>query len=173
MGASGSNPGSEKDPPSTSPSLDEGSAARQRHQIMLVEDNKADVFLIREAIEFAQIPAELHVVSDGEEAIRFIDRADSDTSAPCPALVLLDLNLPRKTGVEVLRHLRRSNKCAKASVIIVSSSDAAADRTATADLGANEYFRKPSSFGAYLALGEVVRRVLDAAGQSQPSESHN
>lgn len=151
--------------------MNERSAEEARHQILLVEDNKADLFLIREAIEMAGVRADLHIVNDGEAAVLFIDQADLNATAPCPVLVLLDLNLPRKTGTEVLRHLRKSRNCAEASVIIVSSSDTKGDRTLTAELGATEYFCKPSSFAAYLALGDVVRRVLAGTGQSPHSES--
>lgn len=127
--------------------------------ILLVEDNKADVFLMREALEAAGVHAKLHVMSDGEKAVRFIDEADGD-AGPCPCLVLLDLNLPRKPGIEVLRHLRQSRNCANSLVLIVSSSDSERDRTETACMGANGYFRKPSGYEAYLKIGEVVKGLL-------------
>src|SRR5689334_15005864 len=76
------------------------------HRILIIEDNKADVHLLREAIDAAGIPADLNVISDGEKAIEFIDQIDNG-DAPCPALVLLDLNLPRRTGSEILEYLRR------------------------------------------------------------------
>ena len=107
--------------------------------------------------------ANLYVVSDGEGATRFIEAADSYDQAPCPVLILLDLNLPRKTGLEVLQHIRQSKKCANALVLIVTSSDSQNDRDATTLLGANGYFRKPSSYDEYLKIGEVVRELLIAA----------
>jgi len=106
------------------------------------------------------IPAELHVVADGEKAIAFIDSADADDRAPCPTLILLDLNLPKKSGSEVLRHLRQSRKCADAQVVIVTSSDSEKDRLETAALAADGYFRKPSGYEAFLKIGEIVREML-------------
>ena len=131
----------------------------QRPQILLVEDNKADLFLMREAIT-ATLPADLHTVSDGESAVRFIDSADSDDAAPCPDLILLDLNLPKKSGIEVLQHIRRSRKCCSTLILIVTSSDSQNDRKATAELGVNGYFRKPSSYDAYCKIGEIVKDLL-------------
>lgn len=92
--------------------------------------------------------------------MRFIDAGDQDVRAPCPALVLLDLNLPKRTGAEVLRHLRQSRRCSAAKVLIVSSSDAPKERAAVQNLGANGYFRKPSSYDEFLRIGEVVLKFL-------------
>jgi chemotaxis family two-component system response regulator Rcp1 len=160
MGASGSNPREDKDQPSASPSLPESAAVQERRAILIVEDNRADVFLIREALEAARLTPELHIVTDGEKAVQFIDEADADAGAPCPVVIILDLNLPKKSGVEVLAHLRQSRKCAATQVLIVTSSDSAQDREETTRLGANVYFRKPSGYDAYLKLGEIVRTML-------------
>lgn len=117
------------------------------------------MFILREALQTHGVAATLHVVEDGEAAIRFISGVDED-DAPCPSLFLLDLNLPRKSGLDVLSHLRRSRKCAEAPVIIVTSSDAEVDKAETAKLGANEFFRKPSDFNEFLQIGEIVKTVL-------------
>jgi CheY-like chemotaxis protein len=145
-------------PATASASLEEENAVRQR--ILIVEDNKADVFLIREALRFAELDLHLNLVADGEQAIRFINETDADDQAPCPDLVLLDLNLPRRHGLEVLDHLRRSGKCASAQVLIVTSSDSTAERREANRLGANGYFRKPSGYDEYLKLGDVVKGML-------------
>lgn len=126
----------------------------------MVEDSKTDVFLIRKAIATAQVNADLHFVSDGEAATRFFDSADADANAPCPALVLLDLNLPKKSGDDVLRHLRSSRRCGHAAVLIVSSSDAPRDREGVTGLGVSGYFRKPSDYYEFMKLGELVKRLL-------------
>jgi CheY-like chemotaxis protein len=104
-------------------------------------------------------------VNDGEKAIQVIDAADRDDAASCPSVVILDLNLPRKTGYEVLEHYRHSRRCGAGQVLIVTSSDSKQDRENTARLGANGYFRKPSGYAAYLKLGEIVRTMLDASGR--------
>ena len=133
---------------------------KSNRHILLAEDNKADVFLIREAIKLANVSADLHVVSDGEKAVAFIDAAESDDHAPCPTLILLDLNLPKKNGLEVLQHVRSTRKCAGALVLIITSSDSERDRQETSRLGASGYFRKPSGYNDYLKLGEVVKNLL-------------
>ncbi len=124
--------------------------------ILVVEDNPADVFLIRETIEAAGIKAPVHVVKDGEDATRFFDDADRDDLAPCPALIILDINLPKKHGTEVLQHLRNSRRCREASVIVVSTSDAARDREAVIQNGADAYFCKPSKYDEFLKLGDLI-----------------
>jgi CheY-like chemotaxis protein len=125
-----------------------------------VEDSKTDAFLIREAIGTAQIDADIQVVTDGEEALHFIDAVEVDQNAPCPALVLLDMNLPRVSGDEVLKHLRSSQRCREAAVLIVTSSDAIRDRDVTAALGIDGYFRKPSDYAEFMKLGRLVKNIL-------------
>lgn len=125
-----------------------------------MEDNKADIFLMREALESAQIEADLHIVNDGDKAIEFLKRAEADETAPRPAIILLDLNLPRKSGLEVLQFLRQTKTCAKAPVVVVTSSDSENDRMETARLGASGYFRKPSSYDAFIRIGEIIRDML-------------
>jgi CheY-like chemotaxis protein len=122
-----------------------------------VEDNPADVFLIRETIEASGIKVPVHVVKDGEAATRFFDSADHDDSAPRPVLVILDINLPKKHGREVLRHLRRSPRCRGASVIVVSTSSAAKDRESVLMSGADAYFCKPSTYEGFLKLGILIQ----------------
>jgi len=126
----------------------------------LVEDNPADVFLIQEALREARVSADLVVLMDGESAARFFDAADMDESAPVPQLCLLDLNLPKIGGCDVLRHLRRSPRCKNTQVIIVTSSNSDHERQETTQLGAVAYFRKPSAYREYLRLGEIVKAQL-------------
>lgn len=126
----------------------------------MVEDNSADVFLIRETIEAAGIKAPIHVVQNGEEATHFFDHADRDDSAPCPSLVILDINLPKKHGTQVLQHLRQSRRCRNASVIVVSTSNAAKDREDVMMNGANAYFCKPSKYDEFLKLADLIQEWL-------------
>lgn len=125
-----------------------------------MEDHKADVFLIREAIEMACVDADLHVVHDGHAATRFFDAADADENAPCPDLVLLDLNLPKKSGDDVLRHLRKTTRSRDAQVLVVTSSDSPQDRETMASLEVAGYFRKPSDYSEFLKLGPLVKSLL-------------
>lgn len=126
----------------------------------MVEDNESDVFLIKEAIDNAGCSVTVHVVTDGEEAVRFFDRADQDATQPCPALVILDINLPKKQGNEVLKHMRRSRRCRHALILAVSTSDSNRDREQMQTLGANQYFRKPSDYEEFMRLGEIVQTLL-------------
>lgn len=128
--------------------------------MLLVEDNPADVFFVRTALEYGGIETEIVVARDGEKAIELVEAADANPSAPCPELVLLDLNLPRASGTEVLRRLRKSIRCADVPVIIVTSSDAPSDRAETARLGANRYFLKPHSLDEYMKLGLLIKEIL-------------
>jgi chemotaxis family two-component system response regulator Rcp1 len=125
-----------------------------------VEDNSADVFLIRAAIKAADIEADPRVVRDGEQAIRFFDEVDGDVLAPCPVLVILDINLLRKQGDEVLRYMRRSRRCGNAFVIVVSTSDSPKDHQNMAELGADRYFRKPSEYADFMKLGDMAKELL-------------
>src|ERR1700689_3020005 len=78
--------------------------------ILLAEDNPADVLLVREALEDRAVAYDLHVIADGEQVVRFIERIDSDRTLHCPDLMLLDLNLPKRDGGEILKTLRASER---------------------------------------------------------------
>ena len=128
-------------------------------RILLAEDNRADAILVRHALTTHRVTGELHIVIDGEEAFRTIDRIDHGL-LDLPDIVLLDLNLPRREGTEVLGYLRRSQRCSQLPVVIVTSSDAPRDRELTAALGISAYFRKPSDYDEFMELGGLVRRLV-------------
>lgn len=129
-------------------------------QILLAEDNRGDVLLVQKALEEHQILHELHVVRDGEEALSAVDHMGEPGHIQCPDLMLLDLNLPKVDGPEVLSHFRQHPKCAHTPVVVISSSDAPRDRARMARLGIARYFRKPSDLDAFMELGAVVREVV-------------
>ena len=128
--------------------------------VFLVEDNPADVFFVRTALKSEGLDSDVLVAQDGEKAIAFVEAADTDPEAPCPQVILLDLNLPCMNGMEVLRRVKKSARFADVPVIIVTSSDAATDRAEAASLGANAYFLKPQNLDEYMKLGSVVKEVL-------------
>jgi DNA-binding response OmpR family regulator len=161
MGGSGSNLNPVKDLPSGSVSPSDKAVAGVLPGILIVEDNDADVYLMEKAIERAGISAAMHVVQDGETAIRWIDASAADNSTAGPALIILDINLPRKRGSDVLRHLRSCPRIGGAPVIVVSTSDSTRDRDEMTKLGANAYFRKPSEFAEFMKFGELVRSFLE------------
>jgi len=130
--------------------------------VLVVEDNPADAYLIEEALAEERLTSALQIVRDGEKAIAFFDRIDADPSVPCPAVVLLDLNLPKVSGEEVLKRIRLSPRCEKTKVLIVSSSNAPSDRELAMSLGATDYFRKPSTLDQFMQLGPKVRGLLES-----------
>jgi CheY-like chemotaxis protein len=125
-----------------------------------VEDNRADVFLIREAVAFHNLSVELHVVEDGRLAIDYINRAGEDEDTPCPSLCLLDLNMPIHSGYEVLRHLRENERCKDIPVVIMTSSESSHDRAEMNRLGADAYFHKPLSYDEFLQIGDLIKTLL-------------
>jgi DNA-binding response OmpR family regulator len=129
-------------------------------EILVIEDNPADVHMVREAIKGAGLQAEICVVTDGEQATRFFDEMDLASSKPCPDAIILDINLPKKRGGEILRHIRRSVRCSATPVLIVSTSGSEKDRADVMKHGANGYFRKPSEYDEYLRLGPILRGFL-------------
>jgi CheY-like chemotaxis protein len=131
---------------------------------MVIEDNPTDVFLVREALRTHELAADLLVFGDGEAAINYVRQLETDESLTCPSLVLLDVNLPRVDGFEVLRCLRSSTKCGSTPVIVMTSSAALPDRAAATALGAEAYFQKPPGYDAFLKLGELARDMLSAKG---------
>jgi CheY-like chemotaxis protein len=128
--------------------------------VWMVEDNAGDVFLMREAFREHGVECDVTVVADGEHAIRLVDEMDRDETQRCPQLILLDINLPKKSGLEVLQRVRRSSRCADVDVLVVTSSAASGDIAKNERFGATAYFRKPNSLDAFLKLGGVVRDLL-------------
>jgi CheY-like chemotaxis protein len=132
-------------------------------QIILAEDNPADIGLVRAALREHAVLCELRVIDDGEQVLSFIDRLDVDTKIPCPDLLLLDLYLPKRDGKQVLRHLRASERCAQTPVVILTSSDAPSDHENAEKYAAIHYFRKPSSLDQFMQLGSIVKQVISRA----------
>ena len=124
-----------------------------------MEDNRADLYLIREAIE-AAVDAQLHIVQDGDLAVRYLAEIDANEELAPPDIVLLDINLPKRNGAEVLQELRKSRRCGGTPVLVVTSSNSDPDRVKMKSLGADEYFGKPSVYEEYMKLGIIVQRLL-------------
>jgi chemotaxis family two-component system response regulator Rcp1 len=141
-----------------------------KHLIVVAEDNGGDAFLIREALREQEFPFAIEAVEDGESMFSLINALNSDEKKPCPDLIVLDLNLPRRSGDEVFTHLRNSERCADTPVIIVTSSDSPHDRERAAKLRASAYFRKPSNLDSFMEIGTLIRQVLD---QQYPQKAPN
>jgi chemotaxis family two-component system response regulator Rcp1 len=124
--------------------------------ILLVEDNLGDVRLIQEALKEAQVANTMHVVGDGVAALDFLYRRDGFEAAPRPDLILMDLNLPRKNGHEVLEQIKQEPLLKSIPVVILTSSHAAQDIDCAYQLHANCYITKPVEFMNY---NTVVRAI--------------
>jgi DNA-binding response OmpR family regulator len=160
---SGLNRNLEEGQPSSSQSLTtpNGTTAR-RLNLLLAEDNLPDALLVREAIRVENLPVEIHHASDGEKAVAFLVSAEKDAAAACPDVLILDLNLPKIDGLEVLQRVRAS-KLRDIPVLVVTSSDSAHDRTKVAKLGAR-YFRKPHTYEEFQKIGPAIKGLLEENG---------
>jgi CheY-like chemotaxis protein len=126
--------------------------------ILLVEDNPGDARLTREALAHSAIPSTLYDVRDGEQAMAFLRREGPYASAPTPRLVLLDLNLPRRDGREVLEDMKRDPDLQHIPVVVLTSSEAEEDILRSYRLHANCFITKPVDL-------EDLSRVLEGIGQ--------
>ncbi|HLJ16150.1 MAG TPA: response regulator [Bryobacteraceae bacterium] len=122
---------------------------RELH-ILLVEDNPADVCLVKEAFKECPLRNKLSVVEDGEQAIDFLRRKGKFQAVSLPDVVLLDLNLPRKDGREVLNEIKNDSMLSEIPIIVLTTSDAEADVHHAYKLHANCYLTKPIDIGQFL-----------------------
>jgi two-component system, chemotaxis family, response regulator Rcp1 len=123
-----------------------------RIDVLLVEDSPGDVRLTREAFRDANESVHLHVASDGLEAMAFLRQEGAHIGAPRPNFILLDLNLPRMDGRQVLLEIKENDALRTIPVIILTTSDADADVLRSYELNANAYLRKPVTLEAFEAL---------------------
>ena len=132
-------------------------ASTRPARILLVEDNEADVRLTREALREAGDGVRLSAVGDGEQALAYLRRQAGFAEAPRPDLVLLDLNLPRKNGLEVLDEMRSDEALAVIPVIMLTSSAARQDVEAAYAHGANAFVVKPQDLDSFMDLIGTIR----------------
>lgn len=124
--------------------------------ILLVEDNPGDVRLTQEAFKASKLLNRLHVVGDGEQAMAFLRREGVHADAPRPGLVLLDLNMPRMGGREVLAAVKADEDLRRIPIVILTSSEADEDVVGAYDLHANAYIRKPVDLDQFV---EAMRKL--------------
>ncbi len=124
--------------------------------VLLVEDDPGDVLMTREAFEHYQIRNNLYVVSDGEQAMRFLRKTGDYAEVPTPGLILLDLNLPRRNGLEVLAELKADNDLLSIPVVVLTTSQAQEDILRSYSLHANAYISKPVDFEKFVGvIGQI------------------
>ncbi|GAB4350442.1 MAG: response regulator [Gammaproteobacteria bacterium] len=127
-------------------------------QILLVEDNPGDVRLTREALKEVKMANNLHVVEDGEQALEFLRRNGAYAEKPQPHLVLLDLNLPRKDGREVLAEMKADPKLKRIPVVILTTSDSDEDILRAYELHANAYVTKPLDINQFAKVVSAIEQ---------------
>jgi CheY-like chemotaxis protein len=126
--------------------------------VLLVEDDEGDVLMTREAFEYYKIHNRLHVVTDGEQALRFVRRSGPYADVPRPGLILLDVNLPRLSGLEVLAELKSDPDLKVIPVVMLTTSQAEEDILRSYQLHANAYVSKPVDFEPFMA---AIRQIDD------------
>jgi CheY-like chemotaxis protein len=140
-------------------------------RILVAEDNPADVYLLREAFSLEGHGVELMVVTDGEQALDFVQNQGSFSNAPLPDLVVLDLNLPKSDGSDVLRSIRQKEAYNHVPVVVLTSSDSPRDRKTIEALGASSFITKPSDLDSFLALGRTLIGFVTGPDESLTSQA--
>lgn len=133
-------------------------AAARPIEVLLVEDDPGDVLMTREALTDYKVANRLNVVTNGEDAVAYMRQQGQYREAPRPDLVLLDLNLPRRDGREVLREIKGDDDLRTVPVVVLTTSGAEEDVLASYNLHANAYVRKPVDFDQFVA---AVRAIDD------------
>jgi two-component system, chemotaxis family, response regulator Rcp1 len=118
----------------------------RRFRVLLVEDNPADVRLLQEAFNDSPEPYELHTVIDGEAAMDFVHRRNEHADKPRPDLVLLDINLPKRNGHDVLQEMKQTPGLVRIPVLMLTSSDSVMDVVKAYDHHANAYIANPQTY---------------------------
>src|SRR5688572_13966336 len=133
--------------------------------VYIAEDNPADVYLLRIAFEEAgQQKVDLIVASDGEEALELVEHKGSFGNASRPDLIILDLNLPKSDGEDVLRFIRQRPEYNTIPVVVLTSSDSPKDRESVRQLGATCYLTKPSDLETFMSLGKTLVSMANHRG---------
>lgn len=128
----------------------------KRIDVLLVEDDPGDVELTKEGLLTAKMLVNLHVVDDGEKALKYLRKETPYTEAVRPDIILLDLNMPRKDGKETLQEIKAEPSLRSIPVVILTTSEAETDIVKCYDLGANCYITKPISFEAFTKVVAMI-----------------
>lgn len=129
-------------------------------QILLVEDNPADVYLFRMALTKAMLEFQLNVIEDGALAIEYIQQHEKDFERRIPDLAVLDLNLPKIEGLKILEALRKSQRLSMVPVVITTSSSTEVERSKSQRLGVEKFLTKPPDLEGFLELGTILKNIL-------------
>ena len=137
--------------------------------VLLVEDDPGDVMIAQEALKASRLTSKLTVVPDGVEALRYLRRENGYAEAPRPDLILLDLNLPKKSGHEVLAEVKADPELRKIPVVVLTTSGAAEDVVRSYDLHANVFVTKPVDFDHFTGVIKQIDDFFLTVAQLPPS----
>jgi two-component system, chemotaxis family, response regulator Rcp1 len=138
--------------------------------ILLVEDNPGDVRLTREALKDAKVLNEIYVARDGVEAMQFVHNEGSFANAPMPDMILLDLNLPKKDGREVLAEIKKDPKLRHIPIVVLTTSKADEDIIRTYNLHANAYITKPVDLSRFVEIMHALEQFWFTIVKLAPKE---
>ena len=141
-------------------------------EVLLADDNPSDVYLIGEALREHSVDCELRVAGDGRETMDIISGENAEVTLGSLSLIILDLNLPRHDGIEILQRLRDYPNL-HVPVVVLTSSDSPRDRLMATQLGAARYLRKPSNLNEFLELGAIFKELLGQTGRSRTAGESN
>lgn len=139
-------------------------------QILLVDDNRADVRLAREALREAAVESCLEVAGDGVEAMSYLRREGPHASAPRPDIILLDLNMPRKSGLEVLAEMKADPQLRRIPVVVLSTSTEPSDIGKAYDLQASFYINKPADLDEFVEAMRSFEQLCLRFAQLPPRD---
>ncbi|HLG99562.1 MAG TPA: response regulator [Bryobacteraceae bacterium] len=129
-------------------------------RILLAEDNPGDVLLFREALRLSNLSCDLVVAEDGEKALHLLQNTSAAPNGARPDVIVLDINLPKRSGQDVLQWVRGNGSFATTPVIVLTSSASPEDRTRALELGANLYVQKSSDLDEIFEIGQTISRLL-------------
>ena len=133
-------------------------------RILVIEDNASDVFLLNRALKKQDFPFELVHLLNGGDAFAFIRRQVAYAEAAIPDLILMDLNLSKYTGEDILREIRAAKHLAGVPVFVWSSSQSRRDKSLLKDLGVSQFITKPSGLDQFMEIGKTIKDLLSGAG---------
>ena len=130
------------------------------YSILVVEDNASDVFLLERALSRQQVVFQLTHLRDGAEALAFVRKEAPYANSPCPDLILVDLNLPKVDGEEIIRQIRSAKHLDGVPACVWTSSESVLDRASLSHLGASQFIFKPSGLEQFMQIGETLKNLL-------------
>jgi len=131
---------------------------QQRTSILIADDDADDRMLLEQAFQKAQLKSKLYFVEDGEELLDFLYQRPPYETAMRPSLIILDLNMPRKNGVQALREIKENDQFRQIPVVVLTTSTAEEDILRTYDLGVSSYISKPFDFNSLLEITSTIKK---------------